>query len=729
MDVERNARRRRKNGSGDAAMTTTTSRRQATDVSITVALSTLMVAVALVLAIFLIYFNYLRNRDAALLAAEDMMAALSEQVEERLLTTIEPVVSIADLAPELAPIGGTAKEIDPGFRRFLVRIVARFPQVDSVYVGWRDGSFFRVASLRSYNEARRGTLRVPENAGILLFTVAAVSEQAPRETIEYLASDGASVAPSLSRASTFDPRARPWYTRALETDRVTATPPYRFTSSGEIGLTAARRLQGELGGVFGVDLTLSNLSGFLALQRPTPESHLYLFTPEEKILAWAGGASDELRDGAGGVESASVPNLTDINDPFASILHKHSFERGAPPYEFDQQGRSYIAKRTEFTGPLGTTNYLGIVVPTDHFTGRIMELGRKSTFISIALILAAVPLIAFASRAFSRPLQRLAVEADAIRAFELEGSVAVQSRVREIQALSTSMDRMKSGLRTFGVYVPRDLVRQMISQSSAPVLGGDRREITVLFSDIAGFTPIADGLEPEVVMQRMSTYFETATTALRGSGGTIDKFMGDAVMAMWNALVDDPQHPRSACCGVLAARAALAGLSARLVAQGLAPMPTRFGLHTGVAVVGNVGSSERMNFTALGATVNLAARLEPLNKVFGTEILISEQLAERVRQHFHLRSVAVVKPKGVTAPLRIYELLGERGSDDSFDWTSPWEAAFESFLGGDLDEARRRLEDLPQAVSDDPVRNRLLDRIAVSREAQGGEPWNPVEAL
>ncbi len=710
-------------------MKETTSGRRGAHVSLTIALSTLMVAVALMLAASLIYFNYLRNRDAALLAAEDMMAALSKQVEDRLLTTIRPVVSIADLVPELAPIGSTAKAIEPGFRRFLVRIVTRFHRVDSVYVGWGDGSFFRVASLRSYNDALRKRLRVPEGADILLFTMAPVGEQASRETIDYLASDGSPVAPPHSRASAFDPRTRPWYTRALAADGVTATPPYRFTSSGEIGLTAARRLRAEGGGVFGVDLTLSNLSGFLALQRPTPESRIYLFTPEGKVLAWAGAEGDEPSDGAGSAESASVPGLKDFSDPFASVLHAHLFESGPLPHALDQEGRSYIAERTEFTGPLGATNYLGIVVPTDHFTRRITELGRKSTFMSIGLILVAVPLIAFASQAFSRPLHRLAAEADAIRAFELEGPVEVHSRVREIQALATSMERMKSGLRTFGVYVPRDLVRQMIAQSSPPELGGERREITVLFSDIAGFTPIADRLEPEVVMQRMSTYFETATTALLDSGGTIDKFMGDAVMALWNALIDDAEHPRSACRGVLAARDALTDLSTRLVAEGLAPMPTRFGLHAGVAVVGNVGSSERMNFTALGATVNLAARLEPLNKVFCTEILVSEQLAERVRQHFHLRSVALVKPKGVTAPLRVHELLGERGSDDAFDWTLPWEAAFEAYVRGDLDEAHRRLESLPQALSADPVRGRLLDRIARSRKVRNGGPWNPVEAF
>jgi adenylate cyclase len=399
------------------------------------------------------------------------------------------------------------------------------------------------------------------------------------------------------------------------------------------------------------------------------------------------------------------------------------------PSQIEQQGRTFITQHRRTIGPLGSTIHIGIIVPADHFTGAITALGRQSALISILFILATVPLIALASRAFSRPLHKLAAEADAIRAFELEQPVRVSSRVREIQALSTSMDRMKSGLRTFGIYVPRDLVRQLMSRASPPALGGERREITVLFSDIAGFTPIADGLEPEIVMQRMSTYFETATTALREHGGMIDKFMGDAVMAIWNALVADPDHALSACRGVLAMRAALAALSTRLVADGLAPMPTRFGLHTGEAVVGNVGSSERMNFTALGATVNLAARLEPLNKVFGTEILISEQVATRVREHFHIRSVAIVKPKGVGQPLRVHELLAERDSGGDFDWTTQWEAAFEAFIAGDFDTAAKLAEATPATLTADPVRSYLLARIARERGRHRDGAWNAVEAF
>jgi adenylate cyclase len=267
----------------------------------------------------------------------------------------------------------------------------------------------------------------------------------------------------------------------------------------------------------------------------------------------------------------------------------------------------------------------------------------------------------------------------------------------------------------------------MMDRPTAPELGGERKDITILFTDIAGFTPIAEGLEPELVMQRMSTYFEILTAALRAHGGTIDKFIGDAVMAFWNGLVHDPNHVASGCRAVLAAHAAIGDLNNRLLADGLAPMPTRFGLHTGPAVVGNVGSSERMNFTALGATVNLAARLEPLNKVYGTEILVSEQIARQVGHDFLFRSVALVRPKGVTQPLRVYELLADGSDAQNYAWVGAWETAFTAFVSGDLGTAMRGLEALGEPLADDPVRLRLLARTTKGAKTQ--TDWSAVDAF
>ena len=161
-----------------------------------------------------------------------------------------------------------------------------------------------------------------------------------------------------------------------------------------------------------------------------------------------------------------------------------------------------------------------------------------------------------------------------------------------------------------------------------------------------------------MLMQQTSRYFSVMTEAFLAEGGTVDKFIGDAVMVFWNAPNPQADHVARACRAALAAKAAGDRLNAEFEAEGLPPFITRFGIHVGEAVVGNVGSTERMNYTALGNTVNLAARLEGLNKQVGTTILASEDVYLRVRDQFEFSAFDAVVAKGMTKETRIFELVG-----------------------------------------------------------------------
>ena len=165
---------------------------------------------------------------------------------------------------------------------------------------------------------------------------------------------------------------------------------------------------------------------------------------------------------------------------------------------------------------------------------------------------------------------------------------------------------------------PRRSSGGIIDNSISTELGGVREEITVVFTDVRDFTTIAESADPDVLMHQTSRYFSVLTEAFLAEGGTVDKFIGDAVMVFWNAPNPQPDHVERACRAALAGRAACEKLNSQFETEGLKPFFTRFGIHVGEAVVGNLGSTERMNYTALGNTVNLAARLEGLNKQFGT---------------------------------------------------------------------------------------------------------------
>ena len=210
---------------------------------------------------------------------------------------------------------------------------------------------------------------------------------------------------------------------------------------------------------------------------------------------------------------------------------------------------------------------------------------------------------------------------------------------------------------SFARFVPKDIVKGIVDGSISTELGGVRREVTILFTDVTNFTGIAEAADPDSLMHQTSRHFAALTEAFLAEGGTVDKFIGDSVMVFWNAPHLQFDHVERACRAALSAKAASDALNTQFEAEGLPPFAVRFGIHFGDAVVGNVGSAERMNYTALGNSVNLAARLEGLNKEYGTTILVSDAVRKRVEHCFRFKAIASVIAKGMTTETRVYELV------------------------------------------------------------------------
>jgi len=262
----------------------------------------------------------------------------------------------------------------------------------------------------------------------------------------------------------------------------------------------------------------------------------------------------------------------------------------------------------------------------------------------------------------ARSLRDLARQTDEIQHFQLADKPRLKSVINEIDELGRSVFTMRTVVRNFASFIPRSIVRQLIESGTALKLGGTRREITVLFTDVENFTAKTEKADPSDVMIHTSRYFAVLSETIMGHQGTIDKFIGDAVMAFWNAPADDGDHVVHACRAVLECIRKNEELNRQFEQEKWPPYRTRFGLHVGEAVVGNIGSADRMNYTALGATINLAARLEGLNKNYGTQVLVSAAVKARSEHAFVFRSVDEIKPKGFAEAVAIYELMGERDS-------------------------------------------------------------------
>ncbi len=291
------------------------------------------------------------------------------------------------------------------------------------------------------------------------------------------------------------------------------------------------------------------------------------------------------------------------------------------------------------------------------------------------------------------------------------------------------VSREKRWLRqAFSRYVSHSLVELITAHPERLRLGGEKVTLTVLFSDLAGFTGISEGLTPEALIQLLNEYFTRMTDIILACQGTLDKYIGDAIMAFWGAPLPLAKPASLACQAALAMQQALGPLREHWQRQGLPAVSARIGIHTGPAIVGNVGSRERFNYTVMGDTVNLASRLEGVNKIYGTHILLSESTYQQVQTQFLCRELDSVRVKGRTQPVVIYELLGRLEDQARFPWLATFAAALAAYRQGHWDQAASLFQEVLALCPDDPPALTLHRRVQAYRQ-QPPPHWQGVYTL
>jgi adenylate cyclase len=235
--------------------------------------------------------------------------------------------------------------------------------------------------------------------------------------------------------------------------------------------------------------------------------------------------------------------------------------------------------------------------------------------------------------------------------------------------------------RIFGQYVSKKVVDKILQHGDAMHLEGERKPLTIFFMDFAGFTAMSEKLDPAELVKLISEYHNEAAEEIFRTEGTLDKFIGDAIMAYWNDPIEQADHALRACLTAVGAQKKLLKMAEIMKDRGLPEMSARIGLNTGVATVGNMGSKEQVNYTLIGDEVNLASRLEGVNKEFGTKIIISEATYQPAKEKLEVRELALIKVKGKKLPVRIYELMGLKGEvpAERLDAARKYEAALADF--------------------------------------------------
>ncbi|MTI15832.1 adenylate/guanylate cyclase domain-containing protein [Rhodobacteraceae bacterium RKSG542] len=387
----------------------------------------------------------------------------------------------------------------------------------------------------------------------------------------------------------------------------------------------------------------------------------FILFEKEQVLATTAPIYDEIKP----TPDEPVPSLERmIGSPLQTIWVKTE--------EFDQlnhnegahldisEGKEYLFLYAPLRTPQALPLVVGTYMPVEEFSAPILEIEHVALGALIFMI-AGTMLVAYVGHKMGSPIKNLADKAQAIRNLELDSAQHLdRSRFYEIDETNQAFNAASSALTAFSRYVPKDLVRVLLESEFSGLESTELREMTFFFSDIVGFTKVASRLSAEETTQLLNHHFEDMTKAIIASGGTVDKFIGDGVMAFWGA-------PEPVANHALKAFEAAKKIAEEINSQhsdasdDSTPLRIRIGLHTGVAVVGNVGSSERMNYTCIGDSVNIAARLQDLGKVVDPQakviVLASQNTVDALPEGHNAKFVGDIELRGRESEIGVYRLI------------------------------------------------------------------------
>ena len=608
---------------------------------------------ACLLAIQIATFH--RAAQAAAAAAID---AASASTLKRLETDVAQLDSVVRVLASDASLADSEDRSDNDDAIALFKTaLGELPQADSLYVGYDNGSWLQVRRLDVLDPSERRKLAAPPGAVWNVNLVRPTPGGALPMRRLFEDDGGHRIAAVDLPGYGYDARQRGWYRDTIETGRPLVSSPYASFSIDTPRVTLSAPLRGRVDGVIAADLKLDTFSALVQAQRPGEHGTAVIFDSFGVLIAYPDFARI-VRDLRRHPIDPQLPNIGEIHTGLVgAVMRKWDGSDRDDGSIRGEDGRTYLFRLMKFSQGYEFGGYSLMLAAEDDFAQDVRRLQIRGIIIALFAGGCFVPLVWIFGSRMSIALQRITAQAGRLQTLAAPDEAPVTSRIAEIHELGRVTAVAQRSVWSFARFVPKDIVKGIIDGSISTELGGVRQEVTILFTDVTNYTGIAEAADPDRLMQQTSRHFAALTQAFLDEGGTVDKYIGDSVMVFWNAPHLQPDHVARACRAALAAKTASDVLNAEFETEGLAPFAVRIGIHCGVAVVGNVGSAERMNYTALGNAVNLAARLEGLNKEYGTTILVSGAVQARVADRFRLRPVASVIAKGMTQETFVHELV------------------------------------------------------------------------
>ncbi len=657
--------------------------------------------------------NYISNEKIARDNADELIRRFSVEAIENIQHLFDPIKSLVRSA---ASIGAEQPDFFEGNRSlgYLFSILQHSDRIISMYVGLNDGSFRQARQIDPAVEMQ-GKLP-PEGTRYADRWITTQRGSAAVDHYLFFDKDRKELGRS-EQTTSYDPRARLWYRTAQQTGELSVSDVDVFATLGLVGFTVGAPFyaDGTLRGVAAADITLDGLSNYLTERKISPSTLSYILDHQGRVIA----NSERVKTYTSHNGRVELQHVTSLGNDLPAIAFSFRPRDNERMFSFAHGGKDYIASLTTLPPEFGKRWQLFVITPLADFTSAFDEQNKRLALFGAIAILLQICIIYFLSSVVSAPLERLALKVTKIQDLEGDNLPPLQSPIREVAVLARAIDTLDSAVKSFAAFVPVGLVRQLLDSDQKLVLGGHSRFLTIFFSDLEAFSTMSEEVPSQELLSRVSAYLGVVTHAVNMEHGTIDKFIGDGVMAFWGAPALLEDHAQRSCFAALRIREGMKELNAGWEAAGTKPLNVRIGIHSDAVLVGNIGSKERMSYTVMGDGVNIAARLEGINKEYGTRICISHTVFKEAGERLCVRPVDDVTVKGRRSKVPIYELVGAYGIGREFE---PDEAmvrlckltrsAYTALVAEDYALALLRYQEIVAEYPEDPVASTMAKRLA-----------------
>ena len=659
--------------------------------------------------IALVAFVAFSNEKIANTTSRNLIERLKVGTELSLGELISPTRDLVQAAAALGNINPQFFKDDKSWDYLLSSLKQQESSL-SAYAGNSDGSFRQVRRVYPGTKLQDKVI-TPE----MQFGLRWLSRERARDAYTFIDAEGKRIG-SSSAAVQFDPRTRPWYEDASSKKGLILTDPYIFSSTGLPGITIAAPFynKGDIAGVVGTDISLEKISKFLSAQRISEHSISVIYDSAGTVIA-SSVLEDTFKKTANGVDLNKVSTLSSDLPAFA-IATQTSNPESLKIFNHPNTGREYVAVFSPVLEDLGKGWMLLSISPMEDFKGEFTRNNQIIFAFGLILIVVQIFLIYVFARKISTPLESLTKSIQDLMSFRNTEIKPVQTNIYELSLLSSAVKKLATTITAFSSYIPRDLVNKLLSTGEPIEVGGQSRYLTILFTDLKDFSTLSETTPARELLIRVSSYFELMTHAIKEENGTVDKFIGDAVMAFWGAPLLDEHHAYHACVAAIKAQRRMEKINAKLTAEGKPPLYVRIGIHSDAVLVGNIGSLERLSYTVMGDGVNIASRLEGVNKEYGIQVCASHSVYKEAGERLWMRPVDQITVKGRKGELIIYEVIGTRDGDIE---TQPSEMqiqvcklsekAFELYLAKDYVGAEKSYREILK-LCPDPVADVMIQK-------------------